>query len=160
VSSSAELRILLDSTYILPIVGVEVEGVERALVALGRLRRERKARFYYTQFNILEILGKIARLRYDRGVVAAGLSAIEEEFELASPTVEGYIKALDLRGRGHRDLIDLLLYATALTRGLVLLTRDTALIEFLETLGEETSAVMREEEFLERYGTRARSPSR
>ena len=91
-SSSTELRILLDSTYILPILGVEVEGIDEVLVVLRRLRRKKRARFYYTEFNILEILGKIAKVRYNRDIVATGLSLIQEEFELVHPTVEGYIK--------------------------------------------------------------------
>jgi len=72
VSSSTELRILLDSTYILPILGVEVEGIDEVLVVLRRLRRKKRARFYYTEFNILEILGKIAKVRYNRDIVATG----------------------------------------------------------------------------------------
>jgi len=148
VRSSGELRILLDSTYILPVVGVEVEGLREALVALKELRRKRKARFYYTPFNILEVLGKLAKLSYDASVVAAGLSAIEEEFELTHPTVEGYMKALELRRRGFRDLIDLLLYATAVTRGLLLLTRDVSLVKFLESQGEEVKSILSENELL------------
>lgn len=150
-SSSADLRILLDSTYILPIVGVEVEGLDEILVVLKRLRRNKKASFYYTEFNILEILGKIARVEYDRDVVAAGLSLIEEEFKLTYPTVEGYIKALDLKRKGFRDLIDLLLYTTSLTRNLLLLTRDTALISFLENLSEDLGNIVYEEDFVKKY---------
>ena len=148
VRSSGKLRILLDSTYILPIVGVEVEGLREALAALRELRRERRAKFYYTPFNILEVLGKIAKLDYDASIVAAGLSAIEEELELTYPTVEGYLKALELRRRGFRDLIDLLLYATAVTRGLLLLTRDECLIQFLESQGESVKSILSEEELL------------
>ena len=150
-SSSTELRILLDSTYILPIVGIEVEGIEEALVALKKLRREKRARFYYTEFNILEILGKIVKLEYDLNVVATGLSSIREEFELAYPTVEGYIKALDLRRKGHRDLIDLLLYTTSLTCNLLFLTRDKTLINFLESIGEKTENILNEKDFINEY---------
>jgi len=144
--SSAKLRILLDSTYILPMLGVEVEGVEDALTTMGRLRREERARFYYTTFNILESLGKIARLEYDHRVVAAGLSLIEGEFEQAQPSVAGYLKALELRRGGFRDFIDLLLYATAATRNLLFLTRDRDLISFLERRGEDTGIIIYEED--------------
>ena len=150
-SSSTELKILLDSTYILPIVGVEVEDIDKALIILKKLRRERKARFYYTQFNILEILGKIAKIKYDRDIVAIGLSSIIEEFELAYPTVEGYVKALDLKKKGHNDLIDLLLYTTSLTRNLIFLTRDNVLINFLESMGEDTRNILNEKDFVEKY---------
>ena len=150
-SSSTELRILLDSTYILPIIGVEVEGINKALIVLRELGREKKASFYYTEFNILEILGKIAKVGYDYDVVAAGLSLIREEFKLAHPTVEGYMKALDLKRKGFKDLIDFLLYTTSLTRNLLFLTRDTALINFLKDLNEETGNIIYEEDFIEKY---------
>ncbi|MHA1859827.1 MAG: PIN domain-containing protein [Candidatus Asgardarchaeia archaeon] len=150
-SSSAKLRILLDSTYILPIVGVEVEGIDKALTILGRLKRKKEVKFYYTHFSIFEILAKIAKVKYDRDVVFTGLSSIEEEFELTYPTVEGYIKALELKSKGFKDLIDLLLYTTSLTRNLSFLTRDTALIDFLKDLGEEIRNILYEEDFIEKY---------
>ncbi len=38
--SSGKLRVLLDSTYLLPIVGVRVEGIEEALIVLKKLREK------------------------------------------------------------------------------------------------------------------------
>ena len=150
-NSSVKLGILLDSTYILPIVGVAVEGIDKALTILRGLKRKKGVKFYYTQFSIFEILGKIAKVKYDRDVVVTGLSLIEEEFELTHPTVEGYIKALELKSKGFKDLIDLLLYTTSLTRNLLFLTRDIALIDFLKNLGEEIRNILYEEDFIEKY---------
>ncbi|QOJ79729.1 PIN domain-containing protein [Infirmifilum lucidum] len=141
----------MDSTYILPILGVGVEGIEDALNTLRELRRGRKATFYYTAFNILEALGKVARLGYNLETVSTGLSLIEEEFEQASPSTPGYLKALELRRRGFRDLIDLLLYATAATQNLLFLTRDRDLISFLEKNGEDTGVILYEEDFLRAF---------
>ena len=64
------------------------------------------------------------------------------------------MKALELRRRGFRDLIDLLLYATALTNGVLFLTRDAQLLRFLAEEGEDVCVVLLEEEFLERFGQR------
>ncbi len=150
--SSSVTRILLDSTYLLPILGIDVEGVDKALKVLGRLKSEGKAEFYYTEFNLVEILGKISKTNYDRSRIAVGLHLMEEEFELIYPTVEGYLKALDLRKSGFKDLIDLLLYTTSLTRDLVFLTRDDPLIKFLEGLGEETGRILHESSLIEEYG--------
>jgi len=55
-----------------------------------------------------------------------------------------------LRGKGFKDIIDLLLYTTSLTRNLLFLTRDTALIDFLKDLGEETRNILYEEELVEK----------
>lgn len=150
-NSSVKLKILLDSTYLLPIVGIEVEGVTEIFTVLKELKRRKLSEFYYTPFNIFEIIGKIAKLKYDHDIVVTGLSLIEEEFKLTYPKVEGYIKALDLRRRGFNDLIDLLLYATSLTRNLLFLTRDLNLISFLEKLGEETKNIVYEEDFLKKH---------
>ncbi len=45
-------------------------------------------------------------------------------------------------------MIDLLLYATAVTRDLKLLTRDKSLIQFLMREGEPINNVLSEEDFL------------
>lgn len=61
------------------------------------------------------------------------------------------MKALDLKKEGFKDFIDLLLYTTSLTRNLLFLTRDTALIDFLKDLGEETKSILYEENFVKSY---------
>lgn len=148
---SARLGLLLDTTYILPVLGVEVEGVERVLEALQRLRRRREVEIYYSCYSILEALWKLAKLGYDLEVVRRGLSLVEEDFRQAHPTLEGYLKALELRRRGFPDLIDLLLYTTALSNGILFLTRDKHLHEFLSEEGEETGAILLEEDFLREH---------
>ena len=151
ISSSARLEILLNSTYILPIVGVEVKGIWDVLVVLRKLRKERKTTFYYTTFNMVEILEKVAKYKYNYDIIYTGLSVIQEEFKLTYSTVKGYLKALKLKQEGFKDLIDLLLYITSLTRNLLFVTRDNALVDFLESLGENLENILYEEEFLEKY---------
>jgi len=149
--SSRKLKLLLDSTYLLPIVGVEVEGIEEALIFLKRLRDEGKAEYYYTPFNLFEIIGKLSRLNYDVNRVTIGLTAIEEEFKLIQPTRQAYLKALTLRAKGYRDLIDLLLYTTSQTSDIIFLTRDYTLIKFLKENHEDISKILDEKKFLEKY---------
>ena len=148
---SRTLKLLLDSTYLLPIVGVDVEGVEDTLILLKKLRDEKKAEYYYTPFNLFEIIGKLSRISYDHDRVAIGLTTIEEEFKQIHPTHQGYMKALALRAKGYRDLIDLLLYTTSQTSNITLLTRDHTLINFLKENHEDTSKIMHERKFLEKY---------
>ncbi len=154
---SNKLRLLLDSTYLLPIIGVEVKGIHEALLILRKLRGIGKLEAYYTPFNIIEIIGKISKIKYDKDIVYQGLTLIEEEFILTSPTLEGYMKALELKSKGFQDLIDLLLYTTALTRNLKLLTRDTILINFLEKQGENTNNILYEKELINKYGNLSRN---
>ncbi len=87
--SSSKLKILLDSTYLLPILGIEVEGTDKALVTLRRLWSSRMLEVYYTPFNILEVLGKVSKTRYDPDIVYAGLTIVKDEFKLTHPTVRG-----------------------------------------------------------------------
>ena len=147
-STGARLRILLDTTYLLPIVGIQVRGIDDALRALSRVKRKFRAEFYYTQYNIIEILGKLSRLNYDEDVVVQGLRIINDEFVMTEPTVDGYIKALRLKRKGFNDLIDLLLYTTAVTRNLRFLTRDRYLVQFLMHEGEPIDNILLEDDFL------------
>ncbi len=145
-------KILLDTTYLLPIIGVEVEEIRNTLTVLKTLFDRNIIEVYYTPFNIMEVIGKISRISYDEERVKLGLRSIREAFKLTYPTMKGYLKALKLRRRGFKDLIDLLLYATALTRRILFLTRDVELIEFLSVNNENLSVVLREDEFLSKYG--------
>ncbi|ABM81172.1 PIN domain-containing protein [Hyperthermus butylicus] len=151
-SSGERIRILLDTTYLLPIVGIDVEGVEEALRVLERLYRLGRAEIYYTPFNILEIVGKLSKTSYDRKRVRLGLASIRETFRVTHPTVTGYLRALELRRKGFKDLIDLLLYETSRTRRLGFLTRDLSLIRFLEEVGEDTANIIYEEDFIRKRG--------
>ncbi|MEM3138149.1 MAG: PIN domain-containing protein, partial [Thermofilaceae archaeon] len=117
-------RILVDSTYLLPILGVSVSSVDKVLQVLENLYRLNAIEIYYTHFNILEILGKLSKLKYDLEIVEAGLNSIMENFKEAFPTTRSYLRALELKSKGFRDLIDLLLYTTSLENNLKMLTRD------------------------------------
>ena len=52
-----------------------------------------------------------------------------------------YLKALELKRKGFKDLIDLILYTTSLFTGIMFLTRDELLIRFLEDNDEETKNI-------------------
>ena len=56
--------------------------------------------------------------------------------------------------RVFRDLIDLLLYTSSRSRGLMFLTRDKVLIEFLRGIGEPIDNILYEEDFVNTYKRR------
>jgi len=145
-SNPNRIPILLDTTYIMPIVGIDVEGIDETLAILEKLYSHRKIKIYYTPFNIFEVVAKLSKMKYDEKRVKLGLKSIRENFTLTHPTTKGYIEALKLRSLGFRDLIDLLLYTTANSRKLKLLTRDQELISFLESCREDTSCIITEDE--------------
>ncbi len=61
------------------------------------------------------------------------------------------MKALELRRKGYKDIIDLLLYTTSKTRKLSFLTRDRELVKFLKETGESMNNILYKEEFLDKY---------
>ncbi len=144
--SGKRLRILLDSTYLLPMLGVDVNDIRDVIVGLKKLYDEGKATYYYSPYSLLEILGKISKSTYNEHRLRLGLTAIEEKFTKILPTINGYIKALKLKTKGFRDLIDLLLYTTAETNSILFLTRDKELVDFLLEHGENTSIILLEEQ--------------
>ena len=48
------MRILLDISFLLPIVGIRVKGVEKLLEGLWTMYRRGEVEVYYTELNLLE----------------------------------------------------------------------------------------------------------
>ncbi len=55
------MRVLVDTTYILPVVGVSVEGIERVLAKLKELRQGGAVEVYYSDFSVMEALAKAVK---------------------------------------------------------------------------------------------------
>jgi len=64
--SYSRSRILLDTTYLLPIIGVYVDSVEKPISILEKLYRSGAVEIIYTPFSLLEIVGKLSKLKYDK----------------------------------------------------------------------------------------------
>lgn len=134
------VKVLLDTTFLLPSFGVDVgEEVEACLKLLAEGRFE----VYYSRYSLLEALFILSReVRRGRlqpweasemaeeGALAVvyGLRAADEP-----PAVLG--EAIRIYSLGHRDIFDDLLYATALVNELRLLTLDEELRSFVRRSG-------------------------
>lgn len=141
---SSTARILLDSTFLLPTLGIEVEEIsDDDLKALASLRD--RAEFCCLYQSLVEIMGKVARVyRREariRETVEVGLRSLLESgtYRWISPTVEALVMAVELRNKGHRDLIDNMLYAATLEEGMYFLTIDGSFIRFLGENRYDTS---------------------
>jgi predicted nucleic acid-binding protein len=143
-SRNPRLRILLDTTFLLPIVGVEIEGIRGFLERLWKMYRGGEAEIFYTDLNLLEISWVLAKISYDPVAVMKGLVSIEKNFSRAPVKASSIFKALELRKKGFKDLIDLILYTTALENGLKFATLDKTLIEFIDRAGGDTSVFLTE----------------
>ena len=132
-------RILLDTSFLLPVLGYETsKRVMRALPLLTRYE------LYYSELSLLEALWKISKLLAGLGLderrealarIREGLDAIAMGMERAEAGPGALLRALEMRLLGHRDMVDNILYATAMEQGLLFLTIDDELISFLERHG-------------------------
>ena len=132
-------RILLDSTYLLPTFGMEVEGIsDEDLKGMRELLLRGDVEFFCLSTTWIELIGKICREAERRGIDVAerfreAVKSLMEGgyYRWIEPSAEDILMAFNLRRLGHRDIIDNLLYAASINRGMKLLTMDRELKEFL-----------------------------
>ncbi|MCD6458069.1 MAG: hypothetical protein J7K82_04390, partial [Thermoproteales archaeon] len=148
--SSTALKVLLDSTYLLPSFGIEVEGLQNEhIVQLREAVIKDKIRFYCLTVVWVEVIGKVfresQRLKLDIEEIldVTIKSLLESEFyEWIQPTSEAVKLAFKLRKLGHRDNIDNLLYATSITNNMIFLTMDENFKNFLLKEGYKVNNLM------------------
>lgn len=139
--------ILVDTSFLLPILGVEVEA--RVIDGLKKVKQSQD-RFiiYYSEFSILEAIWKLLKVMSDENVdrVRIGIDTITSNFIKVEPTSKSFICARDLYKKGHKDYIDDLLYCISLENNLEFLTIDEELREFLrKALGENIQVILPED---------------
>jgi len=137
-SKASAPRVLLDTSFILPTLGIDVG--EEILEGLRRLV-EVKAEIYYSPLSVLEALWVAARLcknaAFDEDRFKLGLKSIVESgrYTKIPEKAEVFSEALRLRMLGHMDIIDNILYASSVTFNLKFLSLDTELKRFIQDRG-------------------------
>ena len=128
-SISRKPRVLVDTTFLLPALGVEIE--EDALKAIALFR---KLEIYYLEVGVLDAMRKVLKAipLEHLEVVKVGLDSIRNTYNTLDIPVEAYIEAYRIYNEGHKDYIDALYYSTARTTGTPWLTIDKEFIEFLK----------------------------
>jgi len=122
-------RILLDTSFLLPTLGFET-----AAEIINTVSKLSRFTVYYSDLSILEAMWKIVKLikrGSEKERVEQGLRAIRATFHLLSPDVEAISMAIDMYMKGHKDLIDNLLYSMAAKNKILFLTVDKELIDFI-----------------------------
>ncbi len=156
------LAILLDSTYLLPVFGVGVEGVNEAdLLKLRDLALDGHVEIHYSPISLMEVISKVAREAVRKGgglkqeEVEAAVRIIEESeyMKPAHPDPQAYALAYRMKLLGHNDMIDNLLYATATVHGLTFITMDRKLKNFIKQKGIKGSKVLTHHELLKQGST-------
>ncbi|RLG46024.1 MAG: hypothetical protein DRO06_05115, partial [Thermoproteota archaeon] len=136
------MEVLVDTTFLLPTLGVRVEEEAEEVIPLLS-----SVRVYYVEVSILEAFWKYVKLGADAEVFEEGLKAIRSTYELLTPGPRSYSLAMELYSLGHRDLIDDLIYASSRESGIHLLTIDSAFLDFLRDNGLPTASVLTPDAF-------------
>jgi len=137
-------RILLDTTFILPSLGIEVgKEIIEGLEQLSRLDTQ----VFFSNFSIMESLWVAARLRKSSTFVETrffeGLRSVldGDVYQKLNEGFNEFSQAANLRALGHPDMIDNILYANSLVNGLKFLTVDSKLRTFIRLNGLKDTAV-------------------
>lgn len=140
-------RVLIDTTFLLPALGVEVE--EEAMKAISLFRR---LEVYYLEVGVLEAMWKILKVVSPEhlDVIRVGLDSMRNTYNRLDVPVEAYVEAYRIYYEGHRDYIDALHYSTAKISGIPWLTIDDEFIEFLRQRNYITAGVVYTLEDLEK----------
>jgi len=143
------LRVLIDTSFLLPALGVEVEEeVSEAIKYFHDLE------VYYAEVSILEAMWKVLKVvpAEELGVVERGIDAIRRTYTQVIPDGSSFSQAYSLYQEGHRDLIDDILYAISKQKGIPLLTIDGEFIDFLKSRKEDLSFVITPRELIKMLG--------
>jgi len=152
------LKVLLDSTYLLPSFGIEVEKLsDEDILRLRKAAVEGKVKFYCLSVVWVEVIGKIyresRRLNINLGeILDVALKSLLESgfYRWIQPTSKAVKLAFKLRTLGHRDNIDNQLYATSIVNKMIFLTMDKELIDFLSERGYGTENLMNHKQLFSR----------
>ncbi len=134
-SSPESRKILLDTSFLLPTLGIRVQ--EEVNDALQKLH-PRTEKIFYSEASLLECIwlakGLIRKGKYDEAIFRRGLLSITKTgyYDVLHPSAEDYLFALRLCELGHTDMIDNLLYAIALNNMCWFLTIDETFETFIE----------------------------
>ncbi len=154
------LAILLDSTYLLPVFGVEVKEIsEEVLSKIRSLALRGLIETYYSPISLIEITSKVARETIKRGrglkpeEVEYTIRVIEESEYLKPiyPNPQAYSLAYKMKLLGHKDMIDNLLYATATVYKLTFITIDQKLKNFIQHHKIEGTNILSHNELLQHF---------
>lgn len=127
-------RILLDTSFLLPTLGIEVEHI--VTEALSKLGSE-GIKPFYSDLSLLEsswmAIKQIKKGNYQDAIFRKGLLSITKTgyYKVVPTEANDYLVALKFFQNGHTDMIDNLLYATALSNRCQFLTIDDELRRFI-----------------------------
>ncbi|MHC1600799.1 MAG: PIN domain-containing protein [Candidatus Nezhaarchaeales archaeon] len=152
------MKILLDTTYLLPTFGIEVKGLtSEDILKLRRLVVNGNIELYCSSVIWPELLGKVFR-EINKQKKSENFDITMAIRALFNPKFYKWIKpgrrsielAYNLRRLGHPDMIDNILYALSVTRKMIFLSMDLDFKNFLIKRGFSVSSFLTHNELFEK----------
>ncbi len=141
-------ELLLDTSYVLPLVGVEVEGIDKEVYD-----RILKKKLHYPLALVAELVGVVAKEARKAGIdvpeeAVEGFNSIVfgGRIKLILPEGDDMRVACELIRSGWNDVFDALLYATAKRLGVKALTMDREFRKFLAKHGYDAELLVGHED--------------
>jgi len=134
-SNQNTLEILLDTSFLLPTLGFNVDN-QLVYDALNKIA-DSTIDVHYSDINLLECswqaASAIKRNEFDADTYRTGLRSIvkSERYKRGRITSDAYVNALHLYELGNQDMMDNLLYSIAYSFQMRFLTLDRPFIQFL-----------------------------
>lgn len=131
-------RILLDTSFLLPTLGIQVE--ERIMKAIGSINLE-DSEVFYSDVSLLEsswiAIKQMKQGNFQANTFRKGMLSITRTGYYTALSTRGkdYLDALGFYQEGHEDMMDNLLYAISLNNDCRFLTIDDDLKRFVTEHG-------------------------
>ncbi len=141
------LEILLDTSFILPSLGIDTGNEALAGLQVIDERGDDEIQLWYSNFSVLESMWVGSRLerrgKLDADLFEIGLNSLlrSRRYMLVEEEPETFIDAFHLASMGHRDMIDNLLYSISRRHSLRFLTLDTKLRDFIRSRNLEYTLI-------------------
>lgn len=131
--SRKRLRILLDTSFLLPSLGFKTD--REILDTIPCLINHE---IHYSDLSLLEAMWKIIKHIKDReeiNIILRGIDLLRRTFKYEELDERSIEIAFEMYAKGHRDLIDNLLYGISVSKQLSFLTIDRELLQFIKNKG-------------------------
>lgn len=140
---------MVDSTYLLPSLGISVKGLEVEDIQLISKLRE-SVEYCYPAPLLVELVAKAAREALKKKLKSLPEEAVEGLKALLAglgvavelPEPNGLVLAAELWIKGHRDIMDNMAYAHAVKTQAYFMTLDEAFRHFLSEKGYALDVVI------------------
>jgi len=129
-------KILLDTSFVLPFFGIEVENIPDSVV--DKIVFKGNLDFIYPKLMLVELIAVISKKVKEINQIPKFIEEriesllISSDIKIIDPKPKHLVYALKLRKLGHPDIFDCLAYATAVIENSLFLTVDKNFINFLK----------------------------